>query len=88
MRSWGGGEWGKEGVSPEEFQKCHEDDVMLLRLVTLYVIAEQLRKLEPVQFVMENPSIPEGCPGAVSGRGSMRRKEANYVRRQRQDRSS
>ena len=75
VRSWGDGEWGKEGISPEELQKCQEDDVMLLRLVTLYVISEEVRKatqqLEPVKFAMEHPSLPEGCPEAVSWWGTM-----------------
>ena len=75
VRSWGDGEWGKEGISPEEFRKCHEDDVMLLRLVTLYVVSEEVRKatqqLEPVKFAMEHPSLPEGCPEAVSWWGTM-----------------
>ena len=68
VRRWGDGEWGKGGISREEFQKCHEDDVMLLRLITLYVVAEEVRKatqeLEPVKFA-------GGCPEAVSWWGTM-----------------
>ena len=69
-RTWNGGEWGHEKLSPLEKAKCHQDDVMLLRMVMLFVVAEEVRKASqkqaPVAFLLEHPAAPMDVPEAVS----------------------
>ena len=69
-RAWEGGEWGKEGISSNEAVKCYEDDVMMLRAMMLYTIAEEMRKAKgesrPTSFLLEHPSPPKDIPAVVS----------------------
>ena len=69
-RQWNGGEWGKEGLSEAERQKCFEDDVMMLRSWMIYVVAEECRKAEKMKrkvgFLLEHPAEPKDLPENVS----------------------
>ena len=69
-RTWNGGEWGHEKLSPLEKAKCHQDDVMRLRMVMLFVVAEEVRKASqkqvPVAFLLEHPAAPMDVLQAVS----------------------
>ena len=69
-RAWGGGEWGKEDLNSTEAIKCYEDDVMMLRSMMLYIIAEEMRKAggesRPTSFLLEHPGEPKDLPEVVS----------------------
>ena len=69
-RAWGGEEWGKEGLSSTEAVKCYEDDVMMLRSMMLYIIAEEMRKAggesRPTSYLLEHPAEPKDLPQTVS----------------------
>ena len=69
-RAWGGGEWGKETLSSTEAIKCYEDDVMMLRSIMLYIIAEEMRKAggesRPTSILLEHPGEPKDLPEVVS----------------------
>eukprot|EP00435_Cladocopium_sp_Y103_P022929 s4253_g5.t1 len=69
-RAWGGGEWGKESLNSTEAIKCYEDDVMMLRSIMLYIIAEEMRKAggesRPTSILLEHPGEPKDLPEVVS----------------------
>ena len=69
-RHWNGGEWGSDAISAAEKKKCHQDDTMLLRMVMLFVVAEEVRRAtkkgQPVTFLLEHPSAPGDLPEVVS----------------------
>eukprot|EP00435_Cladocopium_sp_Y103_P020138 s2720_g4.t3 len=69
-RAWGGGEWGKESLNSTEAAKCYEDDVMMLRSIMLYIIAEEMRKAggesRPTSILLEHPGEPKDLPEVVS----------------------
>ena len=46
LRTWGKGEFGKENLTKAESHMVWEDDVLLWRMVMLYIIAEEVNKLE------------------------------------------
>ena len=63
VRSWKGGEYGKEGLSEEERRAVEEDDLLLWRLVFLAMVARYVAearrlKFQP-RFSMEHPSSPK-----------------------------
>ena len=69
-RAWGGEEWGKKDNSSTEHRKCWEDDVMMFRALTIFAVAEEVRRAEkrtvPTAFLLEHPSEPETMPEVVS----------------------
>ena len=76
VRAWHwekGQQWGALHASPEERQKCFEDDLMMLRLIMIYLVAEETRKAggavgrqDRTGILIEHPSIPEDMPEVVS----------------------
>ena len=62
LREWGGGEFGKEDLKKAERDQVEEDDVLMFRAWTVWILAEEVRKLEgkreQVGFGMEQPAIP------------------------------
>ena len=70
VRAWKGGEWGLEGLSSNEMEKCHNDDLMILRMNMIYIVAEEVRratkKSRPVAYLMEHPAAPMDLPEVVS----------------------
>ena len=66
-------QWGLSDASPEEKRKCFEDDLMMLRLVVLYLVAEETRKAggainqqDKTGLLIEHPAAPEDNPEVVS----------------------
>ena len=60
-------------ASAEEQQKCRDDDTMMLRLITLFLVAEETRKAggavnsqEKTGLLIEHPAPPEERPEVVS----------------------
>ena len=71
VRSWKGGEFGASWITPKEEAMVREDDVLLWRMVFLYMVAEYTRraqlKPEPVHFALEQPASPKAYqPEVVS----------------------
>ena len=71
LREWGGGEYGKEGLTAAEISILHEDDVLLWRMVFLAMVSNYIKKerKDPNQvgFAMEQPASPrEYMPETVS----------------------
>ena len=69
--------WGLDELDEVERAKCHLDDVLLLRMVTLYVVAKLGRDarlsqgkspnlLPTVRFLMEQPAAPQHMPEVAS----------------------
>ena len=69
-RQWGGGEWGRPDLSPGELEKCRGDDIMLMRMILLYIVSEEVRRAterqSPTTFLLEHPAEPKGMPDVVS----------------------
>ena len=73
-RSWENGQqWGNCDNSLEERQKCFEDDLMMMRLIMLFVVAEEIRKTggninpqDRIGLLIEHPAPPEDKPEVVS----------------------
>eukprot|EP00438_Fugacium_kawagutii_P033584 Skav205234 [mRNA] locus=scaffold1794:149103:155795:- [translate_table: standard] len=64
LRSWEDGqEWGRKDLTPSEAEKVKQDDILMLRFLLIYIIAEELRKAEgrskKVHFLLEQPGIPK-----------------------------
>ena len=74
VRSWEDGQqWGLSGASQEERKKCYQDDLMMLRLIMLFLVAEETRKAggaigrqDQTGFLIEHPSSPDNMPDVVS----------------------
>ena len=69
--------WGLDELDEVEKAKCHLDDVLLLRMVTLYIVAKLGRDarlsqeknpalLPTVKFLMEQPAAPQHMPEVAS----------------------
>ena len=64
LRSWQEGqEWGGKDLTEKERQKVQEDDILMLRMIMLFVIAEEIRKANgaraPTHFAVEKPAVPK-----------------------------
>ncbi len=63
IRRWGGEEHGIEEATKEEKQMIEEDDVMMWRMVFLFIVAEYLRQAreeeKKVRFAVEQPATPK-----------------------------
>ena len=71
VRRWGGEEHGIVDITPEEKKSVVEDDILLWRMVVLYMVAEYTRKARMIpyqtHFGMEQPASPkEQAPEVVS----------------------
>ena len=71
LRAWGGQEFGLHDLTPEERLIVSEDDILLWRMVFLYLVATymaQARQLpDQVGFLLEQPASPhEYVPETVS----------------------
>lgn len=71
VRAWGGEEYGKADLTPEEEKIVKEDDVLLWRMIFAYMVAEYSRRArglkDPVQMALEQPASPcEYMPSTVS----------------------
>ena len=71
LREWGGGEYGKEGLTAAEISILHEDDVLLWRMVFLAMVSNYIKKARKdpnqVGFSMEQPASPRDyMPETVS----------------------
>lgn len=76
MRSWDGGEFGRSDLTPQEWKKVTDDDVMLWRSIFLFIVAKHVREAESgreegrkkgeVKFLVEQPAHPESHPEVVS----------------------
>ena len=73
-RSWEDGQqWGRRDLTSEERRKCFDDDLMMLRMIMIYLVAEETRKAggaindqDRTGFLLEHPSAPEDHPEVVS----------------------
>eukprot|EP00435_Cladocopium_sp_Y103_P030730 s947_g7.t1 len=63
IRQWGGGEFGKAGLTEVEEKIIEEDDVLLWRMVFLYMISHYVAKArgidQRVHFSLEQPASPK-----------------------------
>eukprot|EP00435_Cladocopium_sp_Y103_P018403 s5448_g4.t1 len=71
IRSLGGGEFGASWVTEKEQAMLREDDILMRRMLFLFIIAEYSRKAQlkpdPVHLVLEQPASPrEYQPEVVS----------------------
>ena len=70
VREWGGGEFGKAGLTPKEEAQVRDDDLLLWRMIYLYMVAHymaQARGLPKVHFALEQPASPHSyMPETVS----------------------
>ena len=71
LRAWGGEEFGKRDLTPSEAHLVWEDDVLLWRMMMIYIVAEEVNKVEPgkkkmIGFGIEQPAYPEYMPEVVS----------------------
>ena len=76
VRAWGGEEFGRRDLSSSEAKQVWEDDVLMWRMILLYVVAEHVGRAneedkkggeEPVVwFGMEQPANPTYKPEVVS----------------------
>ena len=70
VRTWNGGEYGKQGLTPFEKDQVFTDDVLMMRFLLLYVISEMVRKSkdvkEPTTLLVEQPAEPERNEDVVS----------------------
>eukprot|EP00434_Breviolum_minutum_P006947 symbB.v1.2.006133.t1/scaffold365.1/size219215/8 len=71
VRSWGGGENGIEGLTEAEERMIYEDDLMLWRMIFLYMISTYVKRArgqkEKTWFSLEQPASPSSYkPEVVS----------------------
>ena len=71
IRSWDGGEFGAPWITSKEAAMLREDDVLMWRMLFLFMVAEYTRraqmKADPVHLVLEQPASPRSYePEAVS----------------------
>ena len=71
VRRWGGEEYGIREMTPEERKIVEEDDVLLWRMVFLYMVSEYNRRArmipKKVHFAIEQPATPKHyAPEVVS----------------------
>ena len=63
LRSWmEDQEWGRNDFTESEKRRVEEDDILMLRMVMLFIVAEEVRKANsikmPTQFALEQPAVP------------------------------
>lgn len=62
LRSWNEGEFGIEGLTEAERKQVKEDDILMFRFLTWYIVSEEVRKAQeeekPVDLLLEQPAIP------------------------------
>eukprot|EP00435_Cladocopium_sp_Y103_P009390 s5129_g2.t1 len=71
IRCWQGGEFGAPWITAKEEALLREDDVLLWRMLFLFMVAEYTRRAQlrphPVQLVIEQPASPKAyAPEVVS----------------------
>ena len=71
IRCWDGGEFGAPWITSKEEAMLREDDVLMWRMLFLFMVAEYTRraqmKVDPVHLVLEQPASPKSYePEAVS----------------------
>ena len=71
LRGWGGGEFGKEGLTEAEIAILHEDDLLLWRMVFLTMVSNYIKEARgdstQIAFGMEQPASPKDyMPETVS----------------------
>ena len=71
LREWGGGEFGKEGLTEAEIAILHEDDLLLWRMVFLTMVSNYIKEARgdstQIAFAMEQPASPKDyMPETVS----------------------
>ena len=71
VRAWNGEEHGVHDITPQELDLITEDDVLLYRMVLLYVVASYVRKAKMIDrsvvFALEQPASPKAyMPQCVS----------------------
>ena len=62
VREWKGGEFGKEDLSPQEEAQVREDDILLWRMIFIYMVAHYMAKargLPRVHLALEQPASPK-----------------------------
>ena len=64
LRSWHEDqEWGRKDLTEKERQRVEEDDILMLRMIMLFIVAEEVRKVNgvktPTQFAIEQPAVPK-----------------------------
>ena len=71
LREWGGGEFGKEGLTEAETAILHEDDLLLWRMIFLAMVSNYMKEARgdstQIAFAMEQPASPKDyMPETVS----------------------
>eukprot|EP00438_Fugacium_kawagutii_P026560 Skav206294 [mRNA] locus=scaffold3268:30491:38245:+ [translate_table: standard] len=70
VRRWQGEEYGIQDATKEERDKLREDDILLWRMVFLFMLSTYIRQAmgnpNPVGFGLEQPSEPPDFPEVVS----------------------
>ncbi len=75
VRSWGDGEFGNSDLTEEEKVQVQEDDTLMWRMILLFIIAEEVNKIQDskvsgggqkIWFGMEQPAFPHYKPEVVS----------------------
>ena len=63
LRAWGGGEHGIQGLTPEEEEVLRQDDLLLWRMIFVFMVASYVRKADqhpqPAAFLLEQPASPK-----------------------------
>ena len=63
LRAWNGGEHGIQGLTKEEEESLRQDDLLLWRMVFLFLVAKYVREArqipKPVGFLLEQPASPK-----------------------------
>ena len=75
VREWGGGEFGKAGLTPKEEAQVRDDDLLLWRMIYLYMVAHymaQARGLPKVHFALEQPHLHTATCQKQSVSGTLR----------------
>ena len=70
IRSWGGGEFGRDDATEAELKLAEEDDILLWRMVFLAIVSDMVLKANGsdrrIVFGLEQPAEPEYKPEVVS----------------------
>lgn len=69
VRAWGGMEFGRDDLTPAEKQLVIDDDVLLWRMIYLYMVSRHVRQAKripsEVHFTLEQPASPRRYMPAV-----------------------
>lgn len=70
VRAWQGEEFGVKDITQHEDQQVFEDDVVMYRLWMIWIVAEEVSKMnegkQQTAFGLEQPAEPAGMPEVVS----------------------